>query len=208
MDIAGDNMLSDCNSHCQNVVMRMEKPTVHGAASDCKPLTTFVQTNSDAFREVVQRLTGPPEASAAKVGESAKVSTTKRTTSKLHERRKSMKPKLEIVKPVLHLKTGACSSPSKSRSSSFPPSPGSGSSSLLQSPTTPSTLLSHLTIMESEKKEESTMPELNTEEEEKAIKERRFYLHPSPRAKPGYSDPELLILFPLASAKASEKLEF
>ncbi|WVZ25303.1 hypothetical protein V8G54_003847 [Vigna mungo] len=176
----------------------MEKPTIHGEASDCKPLTTFVQTNSDAFREVVQRLTGPPEASAAKVGESAKVSTMKRTTSKLHERRKSMKPKLEIVKPVLHLKTG----------SSFPPSPGSGSSSLLQSPTTPSTLLSRLTIMESEKKEESMMLELNTEEEEKAIKERRFYLHPSPRSKPGYSDPELLILFPLASAKASEKLEF
>jgi len=186
----------------------MEKPTVPGAASDCKPLTTFVQTNSDAFREVVQRLTGPSEASAAaKVGDAAaKVSTTKRTTSKLHERRKSMKPKLEIVKPILHFKTGACSSPSKSRSSSFPPSPGSGSSSLLPSPTTPSTLLSQLTIMDNEKKEESVMPELNTEEEEKAIKERRFYLHPSPRAKPGYSEPELLILFPLASANASEKL--
>ncbi|KAK7369576.1 hypothetical protein VNO80_11617 [Phaseolus coccineus] len=184
----------------------MENPTVHGAASDCKPLTTFVQTNSDAFREVVQRLTGPSEASAAKVGEAAKVSTMKRTTSKLHERSKSMKPKLEIVKPVLHFKTGACLSPSKSRSSSFPPSPGSGSSSLLPSPTTPSTLLSRLTIMENEKKEESVMPELNTEEEEKAIKERRFYLHPSPRAKPGYTDPELLILFPLASANATHKL--
>ena len=181
--------------------MRMEKPTVHGAASDCKPLTTFVQTNSDAFREVVQRLTGPSEASAAKV------STMKRTTSKLQERSKSMKPKLEIVKPILHFKTGACSSPSKSRSSSFPPSPGSGSSSLLPSPTTPSTLFSQLTIMENEKKEESVMPELNTEEEDKAIKERRFYLHPSPRAKPGYSDPELLILFPLASAaNATHKL--
>ena len=202
-----DNMLSDCNcSHCESVVMRMEKATIHGAASDCRPLTTFVQTNSDAFREVVQRLTGPSE---PKVGESAKVSTMKRTTSKLHERRKSMKPKLEIVKPILHFKTGACSSPSKSsKSCSFPPSPGSGSSSLLHSPTTPSTLFSHLSIMENEKKQESVMHELNTEEEEKAIRERRFYLHPSPRAKPGYSDPELLILFPLASAKPCEKLEF
>ncbi|RDX75861.1 VQ motif-containing protein 31, partial [Mucuna pruriens] len=185
-------------------VMRMEKPPIHGAAADCKPLTTFVQTNSDAFREVVQRLTGPSE--AAQEGEGTKVGSVKRTTSKLHERRKYMKPKLEIVKPSFHCKTGACLSPSKSRSSSFPTSPGSGSSSVLPSPTTPSTLFSQLTIMEDEKKEESVMVELNTEEEEKAIKERRFYLHPSPRAKPGYTEPELLILFPLASPNATHKL--
>ncbi|CAJ1937669.1 unnamed protein product [Sphenostylis stenocarpa] len=186
--------------------MRMEKRPVHGAASDCKPLTTFVQTNSDAFREVVQRLTGPSEASAAKEGEAGKVSTIKRTTSKLHERRKSMKPKLEIVKPTFHGKNGSSLSPSKSRSSSFSPSPRSGCSSLLPSPTTPSTLFSQLTILEHERKEEFVKPELNIEEEEKAIKERRFYLHPSPRAKPGYSEPELLFLFPLASPYASEKL--
>ncbi|TKY60502.1 VQ motif-containing protein 31 [Spatholobus suberectus] len=189
-------------------VMRMEKPPIHGAASDCKPLTTFVQTNSDAFREVVQRLTGPSEASAAKEGEASKVAIVKRTTSKLHERRKYMKPKLEIVKPTFHYKTtGACLSPSKSRSSSFPPSPGSGSSSLFPSPTTPSTLFSQLNIMEDDKKEESVMPELNTEEEEKAIKERRFYLHPSPRVKAGYTEPELLTLFPVASPNAKEKKE-
>ncbi|KAG4398235.1 hypothetical protein AAZX31_08G005900 [Glycine max] len=176
--------------------MRMEKPPIHGAAaSDCKPLTTFVQTNSDAFREVVQRLTGPSEASAAKEGDATKVATVKRNTSKLHERKKYMKPKLEIVKPTFNYRTGA----------SFPPSPGSGSSSLLPSPTTPSTLFSQLKInLEDEKKEES----VNTaeEEEEKAIKERRFYLHPSPRAKPGYTEPELLNLFPLASRNASEKV--
>ncbi|KAL2342847.1 hypothetical protein Fmac_004132 [Flemingia macrophylla] len=194
---SGENLMS-------NEVMRMEKPPIHFATSDCKPLTTFVQTNSDAFREVVQRLTGPSE---AKEGEATKVTSVKRTSSKLHERRKLyMKPKLEILKPTLHYKTGACMSPSKSRSSSFSPSPGSGSSSLLQSPTTPSTLFSQLTIMVDETKEETVRAELNTEEEEKAIKERRFYLHPSPRSKPGYTEPELLILFPLASPKASEKV--
>ncbi|XP_020233521.1 VQ motif-containing protein 31 isoform X2 [Cajanus cajan] len=194
--LSGVNLMS-------NEVVRMEKPPIHSATSDCKPLTTFVQTNSDAFREVVQRLTGPSE---PKEGEATKVATVKRTTSKLHERRKYMKPKLEILKPTFHYKTGACMSPSKSRSSSFPPSPGSACSSLLQSPTTPSTLFSQLSIMVDEKKEESVMAELNTEEEEKAIKERRFYLHPSPRSKPGYTEPELLILFPLASPKASEKV--
>ncbi|KAK7358740.1 hypothetical protein VNO77_00678 [Canavalia gladiata] len=188
-------------------VKEKQKPPIHGATADCKPLTTFVHTNSDAFREVVQRLTGPSEATAVKEGEVTKVASVKRTTSKLQERRKSMKPKLEIAKPTFLFKAGTCLSPSKSRSScSYPPSPGSGSSSLLPSPTTPSTLFSQLTILEDEKKEETVvMPELNTEEEEKAIKERRFYLHPSPRSRPGYTEPELLILFPLASPNASEK---
>ncbi|URE34022.1 VQ motif [Musa troglodytarum] len=43
--------------------------------------------------------------------------------------------------------------------------------------------------------------ELNEEEEEKAIKERRFYLHPSPRSRSRNAEPELLPLFPLASPK-------
>lgn len=201
--------------------MRMEKPPIHGTttAGDGKPLTTFVQTNTDAFREVVQRLTGPSEAtSAAKDGDQSTTTkvaaaTVKRTTtsnSKLHERRKYMKPKLEIVKPTFHYKPAGASPSSKStKNASFPQSPvsGSGSSSLLQSPTTPSTMFSQLTIVEDEKKEESVIPEINIEEEEKAIKERQFYLHPSPRAKvSGYNEPELLILFPLASPKATEKV--
>ncbi|XP_057415049.1 VQ motif-containing protein 31 [Lotus japonicus] len=191
--------------------MGMEKPPIPNTASDGKPVTTFVHTNTSAFREVVQRLTGPSEATAAtEGGEAPKVPIVKRTTStsKLHERRKYMKPKLEIVKPSFNYKSGAASlspSGSKSRSSSFPPSPGSGNSSLLPSPTTPSTMFSQLTILDDEKREESVTPEVNREEEEKAIKERRFYLHPSPRSKPGYNEPELLILFPLAAPSTSEK---
>ncbi|CAL0330058.1 unnamed protein product [Lupinus luteus] len=183
----------------------MEKPPIHGATSDSKPVTTFVHTNSSAFREVVQRLTGPSETtlSAPKEGDITKVvPNVRRTTSKLHERRKYMKPKLEIMKPTFQYKSA--SSPG-SKNSSFPPSPGSGSSSVLPSPTTPSTIFSKLTLMvEDEMKQDSVVvPELNTEEEEKAIRERRFYLHPSPRSKQGFSEPELLTLFPLASPNAS-----
>lgn len=185
----------------------MEKPPSHSAAG-CKPLTTFVQSNTNSFREVVQRLTGPSETCSAQ-GEVAKGVSVKRT-SKLHERRQYTRPKLEIVKPTFHYKSGAssnhhhCFSPTKSReSSSFPPSPTSGNSNQLPSPKTPSTIFSRLTILEEEKKEESGMPELNIEEEEKAIKERRFYLHPSPRSKPGFTEPELLTLFPLASPNTS-----
>lgn len=192
---------------CQSQVMTMEKPPIRGASADCKPLTTFVHTNSNAFREVVQRLTGPSEATAAKEGEATKVPNVKRTPSKLHERRKYMKPKLEIVKPSFQYKSGGASlSPSMSINSSFPPSPGSGSSSLLPSPTTPSRIFSKLTILDDEKKEDSAIPELNTEEEEKAIKEKRFYLHPSPRSKQGYNEPELLTLFPMTSPNPGDKV--
>ncbi|CAJ2676741.1 hypothetical protein L195_g010531 [Trifolium pratense] len=191
-------------------MMRMDKPPTHGTTTgDCKPLTTFVQTNTDGFREVVQRLTGPSEVTATKEDQATKAPPPmKRTPSKLHERRKCMKPKLEIVKPSFqYYKPGSASPSSKSRNSSIPSSPvsGSGSSSLLPSPTTPSTLFSRLTIVEDERKQE--LNEINIEEEEKAIKERRFYLHPSPRSKSGgFGEPELLVLFPLASPKASEEV--
>lgn len=132
--------------------MGMEKPPIHSTTGDGKPLTTFVHTNTNAFREVVQRLTGTSESKegdlqATKVVTPTATKDVKRTTSRLHERRKCMKPKLEIVKP-----TFACLSPSSNKSrnsSSYPPSPvsGSGSStSHLPSPTTPSTLFSQLTL--------------------------------------------------------------
>lgn len=177
----------------------MEKPVSQGTAG-CKPLTTFVQTDTNTFREVVQRLTGPSESNAAQDGAAMKVVGVKRSTPKLHERRQYTRPKLEIVKPPNPFKPGTstdqqpCYSPTKS-----------GNSSALPSPVTPSTIFSKLSILEEEKKEESATPELNNQEEEKAIKERRFYLHPSPRSRPGYAEPELLTLFPLTSPKTSEE---
>lgn len=194
---------------------------MHG---DCKPLTTFVHTNTNAFREVVQRLTGPSETKDHQPTNKVPIATTmkKTTISKLHERRKCMKPKLEIAKPSFQYhnkqqqQTGSCLSPTSNKSrnsSSFPPSPVSGISAtsscsnlLPSTPTTPSTMFSQLTIMEEGQKKQEI--NIQQDEEEKAIKERRFYLHPSPRSKPnGYNnEPELLILFPLASPNATEKV--
>ncbi|EFH47600.1 VQ motif-containing protein [Arabidopsis lyrata subsp. lyrata] len=134
----------------------------------CKPVTTFVQTDTNTFREIVQRLTGPSENNAAAATPEATVIKTaiqKRPTSKLHERRQCMRPN-----PV----------------------------------GTPSSLFSNLSLIEGEKAEPDSCT-TNIEEEEKAIKERRFYLHPSPRSKPGYTEPELLTLFPLASPNSSGK---
>ena len=170
----------------------MEKPASK-ASTSCKPLTTFVQTDSNTFREVVQRLTGPSESDAAQGGGGMKGPGSKRPTSKLHERRQYMRPKLEIVKPPLSFKPAT--SPSIS-----------GSSSLLTSPVgTPSTIFSKLSLLEVENREESAKIELNTEEEEKAIKERRFCLHPSPRSRAGKMEPKLLALFPLTFPRTNEK---
>lgn len=59
--------------------------------------------------------------------------------------------------------------------------------------------MSGLSIKEDNGKKAEKSVVVNSEEEDKAIKERRFYLHPSPRSKVGYSEPELLALFPLQS---------
>ncbi|GKV25382.1 hypothetical protein SLE2022_288810 [Rubroshorea leprosula] len=156
---------------------------------NCKPLTTFVQTDTNTFREIVQRLTGPSESdTTAGVAAAVNIPTSKK--SKLHERRQCMRPKLEIVKPPLSFK------PMRS------PSPRSS----LPSPVgMPSAIFSKLTLLEDENREETAICELNAEEEEKAVKEGRFYLHPSPRSRPGYTEPELLTLFPLTSPRTSEK---
>ncbi|CAN8298769.1 unnamed protein product [Cochlearia groenlandica] len=160
----------------------------------CKPVTTFVQTDTKTFREIVQRLTGPSENNAAAVSDTTviKIATQKRPIPKLHERRQCMRPKLEIVKPPLSFKpTGTT------------PSSKSGNTNFLTSPVgTPSSLFSNLSLIEGEKADPDSCT-TNIEEEEKAIKERRFYLHPSPRSKPGYTEPELLTLFPLTSPNSS-----
>ncbi|XP_010521581.1 PREDICTED: VQ motif-containing protein 31 [Tarenaya hassleriana] len=172
----------------------MENPASQNVAT-CKPVTTFVQTDTNTFRDVVQRLTGPSDNIAVPEITAVKPPAAKKPTSKLHERRQVMRPKLEIVKPPPSFKAIGAILSSKS-----------GNTSILTSPLgTPSSLFSTLSLME-EEKAESDIYTPNSEEEEKAIRERRFYLHPSPRSKPGYTEPELLPLFPLTSPNSSGKL--
>ncbi|XP_007212484.2 VQ motif-containing protein 31 [Prunus persica] len=186
-----------------------------GITTGCNKLpltTTFIQTDTNAFREVVQRLTGtssPPSDPAQQaqlkrtsagtitstsIPNNITNSTVRKTktwsstqTCKLHERRQYMKmrPKLEIVKPptmTFHSKP-----PSSSSSSPSVPSP--------------CTIFSKLSILQLEQAEENKSTNTQ-EEEERAIQERRFYLHPSPC---GCRPPELLTLFPLTSPKSCQK---
>ncbi|CAH8364158.1 unnamed protein product [Eruca vesicaria subsp. sativa] len=172
----------------------MNKQERHNVAT-CNPITTFVQTDTNTFREIVQRLTGSSEnnnATAVPEATVIKTATQKRETSKLHERRQCMRPKLEMVKPPLSFNpTG------------MTPSSKLGINNLLTSPVaTPSSLFSDLSLIEGDKAEPESCT-TNIDQEEKAIRERFFNLHPSPRSKPGYTEPELLSLFPLTSPNSS-----
>ncbi|XP_026435206.1 VQ motif-containing protein 31-like [Papaver somniferum] len=195
----------------------MEKPTSN---QDSTPLTTFVQADTNTFRELVQRLTGssdrdhgtsnvPPQSNnnavATNESTTTKVIGVKKPTFKLHERRQYSKTKLEVVNPGFQFRPGSpILSPSR---------PGLHKTKLLPSPTkvanyspipSPSQPFANLSILEEKAMHNLPSDSLNNEEEEeKAIQEMRFYLHPSPRSKTS-SEPELLTLFPLTSPKSHQ----
>ncbi|XP_074566267.1 VQ motif-containing protein 31-like [Curcuma longa] len=148
----------------------MEKPP----SAPSLPSTTFVQADAAIFKELVQRLTGPPpQPNSPAVDSAAKLSGVKR----LHERRRGgsggSRLKLAVHKPA---EAGAA------------PKPASPAAA------------------EEEEVGRKEVIVVNEEEEEQAIKERRFYLHPSPRSRTRMMpQPDLLPLFPLTSPKAGEQ---
>lgn len=167
------------------------------------PNTTFVQADPSTFRTIVQKLTGaasdddtsaPPKlplthpphraAAASDIG-------LKKPVFKLHERRQAMK-KLEIkLNNNINIgKNYGCPSDllDVRQRSGFLVSPVSTLD--LWSRVSPTSTRSSVVV---------------EEEEEKAIAEKGFYLHPSPLSTPRYrqgaaaAEPELLPLFPLHS---------
>ncbi|XP_072969935.1 VQ motif-containing protein 31-like [Typha angustifolia] len=171
----------------------MEMPSFGSSSSSSSPhlpTTTFVHADPAAFKELVQRLTGPSAHDTSAdfhyhhhppSSPTARPPGVKRPMFKLHERRPAgYRPKLTIMKPN--------------------PNPLSASPGILS----PSSDMAGLCIGDKDSPAASTNVGLNPEEEEKAIKERRFYLHPSPRRNAAAAAPELLSLFPLASPKSRQ----
>jgi len=177
-------------------------------AGNSQNLTTFVQADTNTFKEVVQQLTGSSKAAPKTMHEAASVKSNtsiKKPAFKLHERRQ-YKAKLEIIKPPLNFKQGTATLQQnfqeqklQSPEQGFSPS-GPRFGVLQSSPlSTPTKCFSSLSLGEGETGQES---DLNIEEEEeRAIRERRFYLHPSPRSTAQLREPELLSLFPLTSPR-------
>lgn len=182
----------------------METPAKK-TATDSKPLTTFVQADTTTFKDVVQRLTGSSEPAQQEAMTGKGNIGVKRPEFKLHERRQ-YKAKLEIIKPPLSMKQGAAIMQQHFQEQQNSSPSASGNRVHQTSPmNTPTKYFSSLSLVERESRGEPAAPDLNTQEEEKAIRERRFYLHPSPRSNPGFNEPELLSLFPLTSPKTGEQ---
>lgn len=156
--------------------------------------TTFVQANTSSFKQVVQMLTGSSETAkqASKpINPTHKIPPIKSIPTKhhqqqsgfkLYERRNSFK-KLNNINPLL---------PDLS-----PRKPEILSPSILNFP---ALVLSPVTPLIPDPFDRSD----SSSAEDKAIKEKGFFLHPSPASTtPRDSEPRLLPLFPTTSPRAS-----
>ncbi|XP_052179076.1 VQ motif-containing protein 4-like [Diospyros lotus] len=162
--------------------------------------TTFIQADATTFKQVVQMLTGsaetakqasnPPPPSKGyippvKTGQ-------KKQNFKLYERRNNLKNGLMISLLIPGLAQNSGFSPRKQEILS---------PSLLDFP---SLVLSPVTPLTEDPFNKASSPVGSSSEEEKAIAEKGFYLHPSPRTTPGAAEPRLLPLFPVTSPRVSE----
>ncbi|KAG1326477.1 VQ motif-containing protein 31 [Cocos nucifera] len=180
----------------------MERPAnTRPATVAAGPPTTYVQADAHTFRDLVQRLTGVaagdlPAASPARTPPTSIAP--RRQPFKLQERRGPSVRNLEIQlgltsvssprSPPPHLHHHLIHHHHHPSSSSSSSSPAAGSSnSPIPSPVTPL----------------GSDPLFSpASEEERAIAEKGFYLHPSPRdGGRGPDPPELLPLFPLCSSR-------
>ncbi|KAJ9182915.1 hypothetical protein P3X46_006848 [Hevea brasiliensis] len=197
--------------------------------SDANPYpTTFVQADTSTFKQVVQMLTGSTETAKQACSRTAQdpaaapppptpTTPTSTTTTrnftippiksipkkqqnsfKLYERRNSN------LKNSLMINTLLPSFASNNSVTGFSPRNKQEilSPSLLDFP---SLTLSPVTPLNNEDPFNKSSPSLgnSSSEEERAIAEKGFYLHPSPISTPRDSEPQLLPLFPVTSPKVS-----
>ncbi|GER53862.1 VQ motif-containing protein [Striga asiatica] len=155
--------------------------------------TTFVQATASNFKQVVQMLTGSSGTAVVSAGGGGggggippiKSTSQKKQGFKLYERRNSLKSGLMI--------------------NTLLPARFSGRKTEILSPSLldfPSlALLSPPTPLNGDSLGRSAAAPSPTSEEERAIAEKKFYFHPSPRTKSG--EPQLLPLFPVTSPRVS-----
>ncbi|RDX77753.1 VQ motif-containing protein 4, partial [Mucuna pruriens] len=185
------------------------KPVTRSESTNPYP-TTFVQADTSSFKQVVQMLTGSTEtakqASSSSVPKpSSEPSKThshippikKQSGFKLYERRNTLKnlninPLLPVFSSSNNLNTGFSPRKPEVLSPSILDFPA-----LVLSPVTP------LIPDPFDRSRSNGNSTLDTEAEEKAIKEKGFFLHPSPASTPRDAQPRLLPLFPTASPGSS-----
>ncbi|XP_052520104.1 uncharacterized protein LOC128071178 [Budorcas taxicolor] len=205
----GGSSSSSFHHHHQVPTPPLTPKTISRSETNPYP-TTFVQADTSTFKQVVQMLTGssetakqaskttssdpPTPPSSSNRGCIPLIKTSpKKQSFKLYERRNSLKNGL-MISPLV---------PGFAHNSGFSsPKPEILSPSILDFP---SLVLSPVTTLTEDPFNKSS-PSMwsSSSEEEKAIAEKKFYLHPSPRTTtPRDSEPQLLPLFPLTSPKIS-----
>ncbi|KAK7381564.1 hypothetical protein VNO80_00109 [Phaseolus coccineus] len=164
----------------------MASTTTTYASDPATPNTTFVQADPSNFRAVVQKLTGASDDPASpklpltlpsRLAAQSPLVGPKRPNFKLHERRHAAAKNLDL--PVLMVSSNNVSILRNRTCENL----------VMASPVSPLEMLAR-----------GSPRTPHEEEEERAIAEKGFYLHPSPLSTPRASQPpELLPLFPLHS---------
>lgn len=220
--------VSNCMSSSNNTNTPPLTPKTIPRSDNSNPYpTTFVQADTSTFKQVVQMLTGSSETTTTPKSSLSSSSSKqqpqhhhqqqqqdlvpsrnfnippiktapKKQGFKLYERRNSIKNSLmlnTIMPNFANNSVGFSSSPLK---------PEILSPSLLDFP---SLVLSPVTPLNDDDPfdKSSSSPSLgNSSEEDKAIAQKGYYLHPSPITTPRDSEPQLLPLFPVSSPRVSE----
>ncbi|EOY13032.1 VQ motif-containing protein [Theobroma cacao] len=215
------------NGNNSNGVVQIHTPPLTPipiSRSETNPYpTTFVQADTTTFKQVVQMLTGSSETAKQASSKTPtqqqnqhhhqqqqqdpplpskssfpippiKTNSPKKQNFKLYERRNSN------LKNTLMINTLFPSSVTNSSSFSSPRNTEILSPSLLDFP---KLALSPVTPLNEDPFNKSSPSLGNSSEEEKAIAEKGFYLHPSPMSTPRDTEPQLLPLFPVTSPKVS-----
>ncbi|KAI3427569.1 Dynamin-type G domain-containing protein [Psidium guajava] len=173
--------------------------------------TTFVQADATTFKQVVQMLTGSPEtvqqASTAvqdpglppSPSTSVKPPPTcspRKQGFKLYERRNNLSNSV-----IMNTIVAGHSSQKNPRFLSSGCTAEKLSPSALDFPN--KLVLSPVTPLREDPFSKASSPSGILSEEEKAVADKGFYLHPSPRKSPRDAEPKLLQLFPTTSGAAS-----
>ncbi|KAK9268643.1 hypothetical protein L1049_000400 [Liquidambar formosana] len=207
----GSTSMSSTNSNNNGVIQAQTPPLtpkpMSSSRSDTNPYpTTFVQADTTTFKQVVQMLTGssetakqaskpspdfPPSSSNKSFIPSIKAAPKKQPGFKLYERRNHLKNSLMINPLVPRIVHNSGFSPRNTEILS---------PSLLDFP---KLALSPVTPLNEDPFDKSSPSVASSSEEEKAIAEKGFYLHPSPITTPRESEPQLLPLFPVSSPRVS-----
>ncbi|KAF3321711.1 VQ motif-containing protein 31 [Carex littledalei] len=172
------------------------------------PTTTFVQTDQATFKELVQRLTGPTSTSTSTSISAIELHQQQQQQQQqhpfYHHQYHSTPPSPTGKPPAGIIKRRPAFKAQGHRAKLTILKPGPVNPILFVAPgvISPSSEVASLSIRDNDR---SPSVEINEEAEQMAIRERRFYLHPSPRSRESVSEPELLPLFPLSSPGSSDQ---